>query len=169
MRCNVIDFEMRTNNDSTYEDHFCHNESDAKGTLEFLGERMYIEVDVTQKDAGSYIGGTIYFSSGEYTGDVMMDFMFNTAVNIYKGDDVIFRHYDRHWRFPDDGLDDVTPDYTIPNPAIEWIKETMGASFALLFPLPMIIAKNTPMCVEKFTTLAMILNAVIWDTASINK
>lgn len=129
MRCNVIDFEMRTNNDSTYEDHFCHNESDAKGTLEFLGERMYIEVDVTQKDAGSYIGGTIYFSSGEYTGDVMMDFMFNTVVNIYKGDDVIFRHYDRHWRFPDDGLDDVTPDYTIPNPAIEWIKENYGGFF----------------------------------------
>lgn len=129
MRCNVIDFEMHTNNDSTYEDRFCHNESDAKGTLEFLGERMYIEVDVTQKDAGSYIGGTIYFSSGEYTGDVMMDFMFNTAVNIYKGDDVIFRHYDRHWRFPDDGLDDVTHDYKILNPAIEWIKENYGGFF----------------------------------------
>lgn len=55
-----------------------------------------------------------------------MDFMCNTAVNIYKGNEVIFRHYDRHWRFPDDGLDDVTSDYKIHNPAIDWIKENYG-------------------------------------------
>ena len=86
----------------------------------------YVELDVTQKIAGDYLGGTIYFSAGEYTGDVMMDFMCNTAVNIYKGNEVIFRHYDRHWRFPDDGLDDVTSDYKIHNPAIDWIKENYG-------------------------------------------
>lgn len=40
MRCNVINFEMRTRNNNTYEDRFCHNKSDAKGTLEFLGERV---------------------------------------------------------------------------------------------------------------------------------
>ena len=126
MRCNVINFEMRTHSDNTYEDRFCHNKSDAKGTLDFLGERVYVELDVTQKIAGDYLGGTIYFSAGEYTGDVMMDFMCNTAVNIYKGNEVIFRHYDRHWRFPDDGLDDVTSDYKIHNPAIDWIKENYG-------------------------------------------
>lgn len=126
MRCNVINFKMRTRSDNTYEDRFCHNKSDAKGTLEFLGERVYVELDVTQKIAGDYLGGTIYFSAGEYTGDVMMDFMCNTAVNIYKGNEVIFRHYDRHWRFPDDGLDDVTSDYKIHNPAIDWIKENYG-------------------------------------------
>ena len=41
MRCNVINFEMRTRSDNTYEDRFCHNKSDAKGTLEFLGERVW--------------------------------------------------------------------------------------------------------------------------------
>lgn len=40
MRCNVINFEMRTHSDNTYEDRFCHNKSDAKGTLDFLGERV---------------------------------------------------------------------------------------------------------------------------------
>lgn len=170
MKCKVIDFEMRTRNDSAYEDRYCHNESDAKGILEFLGKQVYIEVHVTQKAAGNYIGGTLYFSSGEYTGDVMMDFMCNTAANIYKGNEVVFRHYDSHWRFPNDDLDDVTPNYKIPNPAIEWIRENYGGFFYSTLSIAEDFSKKFPdVRWEIYNTCDDAWATVNWTVTNLNR
>lgn len=126
MQCKVIDFEMHSPNDNTYKDRFFSNDSDAKGTLEFLGERVYIEMKVTQKDMGSFSGGTIRFSSGDYEGGVLADFMGNVGITINKGDKVIFRYHDRYWRFDGDDLDDVTRYRKITNPAVDWIRKCYG-------------------------------------------
>lgn len=90
----------------------------AKGVLSILGERVNVEMTVTQMCAGDFNGGSLSYDSGEYNGSIMTDFMGNMSATLRKGNEVIFRKRDNHWLNFGDSLDNVPLECRIPNPAI---------------------------------------------------
>lgn len=115
----VVSFEMSTHKRDIV----------AKGILSYLGERINVEMDITQMCAGTLGGGTLYYDSGEYNGFVMADHMGNMSADLRKNDEVIFRECDNHWRFSGDDLDDIPLKCEIRNPAIWHIVNRYGEFF----------------------------------------
>lgn len=99
----------------------------AKGVLSILGERVNVEMTVTQMCAGDFNGGSLCYDSGEYKGSIAENFMGAMSTTLRKGDEVIFRECSHHWYYSDD-LDDVPLKCEILNPAI-WRIVNHYASF----------------------------------------